>query len=149
MKKIVSYSLGLVCLILASCSDLLEVQPRSSIDSATALSTEEALDATLIGTYDALQSTNIYGRDLIAMPEALADNGRATNKSGRLNPEYQNQPNAHLIGVWVSAYFAINQANLLLDAISDTTKVKLSTAKRASIEGQAAFLRGLMYFELM
>lgn len=146
MKKIFLYSLVFSLLILTSCNDLLDVSPRQSIDAATALTTEEALDATLVGAYDALQSTNIYGRDLIAIPEALADNGRATNKSGRLNPEYQNQPNAHMINVWGTAYFSINQLNLILDA---APSVKLSDAKRASIEGQASFLRGLLYFELM
>ncbi len=146
MKKIFLYTLTLSLLVLSSCSDLLDVNPRQSIDAATALTTEEALDATLVGAYDALQSTNIYGRDIIAIPEALADNGRATNKSGRLNPEYQNQPNAHMVNTWATAYFAINQLNLVIDA---SPSVKLSDAKRASVEGQALFLRGLLYFELM
>ncbi len=146
MKKIFLYTLTLSLLVLSSCSDLLDVSPRQSIDAATALTTEEALDATLVGAYDALQSTNIYGRDILAIPDALADNGRATNKSGRLNPEYQNQPNAHMVNTWATAYFAINQVNLVLGA---TSSVKLSDAKKASVEGQALFLRGLMYFELM
>ena len=146
MKKIFLYSLTLSLVVLSSCSDLLDVKPRQSIDSATALTTEEALDATLVGAYDALQSTNIYGRDIIAIPEALSDNGRATNKSGRLNPEYQNQPNAHMVNTWATAYFAINQLNLVIDA---TSSVKLADAKRLSVEGQALFLRGLLYFELM
>ena len=146
MKKIFLYSLACMLVVLSSCSDLLDVAPRQSIDAATALTTEEALDATLIAAYDQLQSTNIYGRDLIAIPEALADNGRATNKSGRLNPEFQNQPNAHLVNTWGTAYFAINQLNLVLDA---TPSVKLADAKKLSIEGQAAFIRGTLYFELM
>jgi starch-binding outer membrane protein, SusD/RagB family len=146
MKKILFYTLSLFLIAFSSCSDLLDVSPRASIDAATALTTEEALDATLVGAYDAIQSTNIYGRDLIAIPEVLADNGRATNKSGRLNPEYQNQPNAHMVNTWGTAYFAINQLNLVIDA---APSVKLSDAKRASVEGQALFLRGLLYFELM
>ena len=146
MKKVFLYSLSLLFLVLTSCSDLIDVQPRTAIDSSTALTTEEALDATLVGAYDGLQTTNIYGRDLIAIPEALADNGRATNKSGRLVPEFQNQPNAHMVNTWASAYFVINQVNLVLDAVGTA---KISDAKKASVEGQAAFLRGLMYFELM
>jgi starch-binding outer membrane protein, SusD/RagB family len=139
-----SISLGFI-LITSSCSDILDVQPRQSIDSGTALTTEDALNAALNGVYDRLQSTNIYGRDLIAIPEALSDNGRATNKSGRLNPEYQNQVNAHFI-VWQTAYLAINQLNLILEAIPKVTT--LSAASKNSLEGQASMLRGLMYFEL-
>ncbi len=151
MKKILLYTLSLCFIVLTSCNDLIDVQPRASIDSATALTTEEAFDATIVGAYDGLQTTNIYGRDLIAVPEALADNGRATNKSGRLVPEFQNQANAHMTLTWASAYFVINQTNLVLDALAkiDTTVIKIPFAKRQSIEGQAAFLRGLMYFELM
>jgi hypothetical protein len=145
LKNIVKpLALGLV-LMASSCSDLLDVQPRQSIDSATALSTPEALTAAINGVYDRLQSTNLYGRDLIALPEALADNGRATNKSGRLNAEYQNQASAHFI-FWSNAYIAINQLNLILEAIPKVTT--LSAATKNSFEGQASMLRGLLYFEL-
>jgi starch-binding outer membrane protein, SusD/RagB family len=146
MKKIFLFAASLFLVMSTGCSDLLDVSPRQSIDSATALTTEEAIDATIIGAYDQLQSTNVYGRDLIAMPEALADNGRATNKSGRLNPEYQNQPNAHIVSLWSTAYFAINQLNLVIDA---SPSVKMADTKRSAVEGQAYFMRALLYFELM
>ncbi len=146
MKKIFLFTASLLFIILSGCSDLLDVSPRQSIDSATALTTEEALDATIIGAYDQLQSINVYGRDIIAMPEALADNGRATNKSGRLNPEYQNQPNSHIVNLWATAYFAINQLNLVIDA---SPSVKMADTKRSAVEGQAYFMRALLYFELM
>lgn len=146
LKNIIK-PLALSFLIIASsCSDLLDVQPRQSIDSTTALTTEDAISAALNGVYDRLQSTNLYGRDLIAIPEALADNGRATNKSGRLNPEYNNQANAHLVFVWQFAYLAINQINLILEAIPKVTT--LPAATKNSFEGQASMLRGLLYFEL-
>lgn len=135
-----------VVLTFASCTDLLDVQPRASIDSVTALTTEDAVNAAVNGIYDRLQSTNLYGRDLVAIPEALADNGRATNKSGRLNPEYQNQVNAHFIH-WQTSYFAINQANLVLDALPKVEK--MTQANKDFVEAQALFIRGLLYFELM
>jgi hypothetical protein len=145
LKNIIKpIALGFV-LVASSCSNLLEVQPRQSIDAATALTTEDALNAALNGVYDRLQSTNLYGRDLIAIPEALADNGRATNKSGRLNLEYLNQPSAHFIA-WATAYTAINQVNLILEALPKVTT--LSAATKNSFEGQASMLRGLLYFEL-
>lgn len=131
----------------ASCSNLLNVEPRQSIDSATALSTQEALEAAVSGVYDRLQALRMYGRDFIALPEALSDNGRATNKSGRLQAEYQNQPNAHFTaGTWQLSYAAINQINLILD---NAPKVNMPAATRNSIEGQALFLRALIYHNLM
>jgi hypothetical protein len=141
--KIAAIGVGLT---LASCSDLLDVQPRASIDSVTALTTEDAINAAVNGIYDRLQSTFLYGRDLIAIPEALADNGRATNKSGRLNAEYQNQVGAHFAH-WQTSYLAINQANLVLDALPKVDK--MTQANKDFVEAQALFIRGLIYFELM
>ncbi len=148
MKGKYSFKIAVLGLVLtfASCTDLLDVQPRASIDSVTALTTEDAVNAAVNGIYDRLQSTNLYGRDLVAIPEALADNGRATNKSGRLNPEYQNQINAHFIH-WQTSYFAINQANLVLDALPKVEK--MTQANKDFVEAQALFIRGLLYFELM
>jgi starch-binding outer membrane protein, SusD/RagB family len=149
MKKILSYipvvPVLAAMLVLASCENVLEVKPRLAIDLATAFDTPEKLRAALIGTYDLLQNTDLYGRDLMAIPDALADNGRATNKSGRFNPEYQNQIGAHFIN-WTNAYIAINRANLIL---KNLPTVNAPQATKDAIEGQALFLRGLLYFDLM
>lgn len=132
-------------LVASSCSDTLEVNPRLQIDSASALTNETAVNAAVNSVYDALQSTLLYGRDLIALPEALSDNGRATNKSGRLVPEWQNQPGAHFAN-WAQAYYAINQANLILKALPTVT---MPQANKDNVEGQCLFLRALLYFDLM
>lgn len=147
MKNIIKISLLAIGLSFASCNDLLDVQPRQSISSSNALDTREGMNAALLGTYDVLQNLRQYGRDLVAIPEALADNGEATGKSGRLNAEHQNQPNAHFAN-WLTAYDLINRANLILDALP-ANKAGLSEAERTRIEGEALFLRALVYFDLM
>ena len=147
MKNIIKSLLFILSVILvSSCNDWIDVEPRTSIDSNNALNSEQRISAAMNGIYDRLQSTNLYGRDIIAIPEALSDNGRATNKSGRLNAEYRNQPNAHLL-VWELAYRTINQANLIIEALPARTE--LSQDVRDGYEGQALFIRGLMYLELM
>jgi starch-binding outer membrane protein, SusD/RagB family len=149
MKKITKYipvaPVLAMLLTLGSCENVLEVQPRLAVDLATAYNSPEALSAALNGVYDILQSTDLYGRDLIAIPEALADNGRATNKSGRLNPEYQNQIGAHFIN-WTNAYIAINRANIILKNLPASSAPQVT---KDAIEGQCLFLRGLLYFDLM
>jgi hypothetical protein len=137
-----------VGLSLAACNDkLLDVAPRNNGDLATALNTTEGLDATLNGIYDRLQSTALYGRDMLALAEALADNAQATNKSGRLNAENRNAAQA-TFGNWATSYFAINQANLLLEAVPRVTALT-DTNRRNSILGQGYFLRALLYHDLM
>jgi len=150
------WSLGLLTtgiLTVTACSNLLDVDPRSNVDSQSALTTAEGLDAGLNGIYDRLQNTALYGRDMLAVAEALADNAQATNKSGRLNNENRNIAGSSFgttfaPGTWQSAYFAINQANLILDALPGVTALT-DTTRRNSIRGQAQFLRALLYHDLM
>jgi hypothetical protein len=76
----------------------------------------------------------------------LADVGQTTSNSGRLIGENNNQPGAHF-GTWQTAYFAINEANLILDGLSKVEGA--SAAQLARWEGEAKFLRGLYYFDLV
>ena len=108
--------------IFQSCSDWIDVEPRTTIDSNNALNSLDRINAAVNGMYDRLQTTNLYGRDLIAIPEALADNGRATNKSGRLNPEYRNTTGAHFL-IWEFAYRTINEANLIIASLPARTEI--------------------------
>ena len=141
---------GLVLVIVAlmsqSCEKILETDSPQALDSAKALTTKAGLNAAVVGLYDYLQSTRMYGRDQFAIPEALSDNGRATNKSGRFNGEAQNQPNAHMAN-WQVCYYLINQANLILEAVPSVTE--LSADEKISAEAQCYFLRALAYFDLV
>ena len=139
---------GTALSILSCKSDsLLDVKPRSNVDSQTALNTPEGLDAALNGIYDDLQSTSLYGRDFLAVAEALGDNAQATNKSGRLNNENKNIAQASFIN-WSLSYTSINKANLLLEAVPKVTALT-DTNRRNSIIGQGYFLRALLYHDLM
>ncbi|MEP6514457.1 MAG: RagB/SusD family nutrient uptake outer membrane protein [Parafilimonas sp.] len=150
MKHIFKFclSIGMVALVCISCNKQLEIAPRQSIDAATALTTRDAIDASITGIYARLKSARLYGRDLIALPEALADNGFATNKSGRLTGEAQNSQGATFTNtIWITGYAGINQINLTLAAIPTVTGI--SASDNNSFQGQLYFLRALFYFEMM
>ena len=135
-------------LLVSSCDSLLDVQPRQSIDANGALSTPDAMNAALNSVYSKLRSTRNYGRDLLAMSDALADVGVTTSNSGRLIGENNNQPGAHFqAGFWQNSYYAINEANLILDGL--TAVEGASAAQLARWEGEAKFLRALYYFDLV
>ncbi|ARK12032.1 RagB/SusD family nutrient uptake outer membrane protein [Fibrella sp. ES10-3-2-2] len=149
-KLILSASLltaGLLTISGCKDSTLLEVKPRTAADSQTALTTPEGFDAAINGIYDRLQSTALYGRDFLAVSEALSDNAQFTNKSGRLVNENRNVQNASFVN-WATSYFAINQANLVLDNIPKVTFAPADTARRNRFQGQAYFLRALLYHDL-
>ncbi len=141
-------------LAVTACKDstFLEVAPRSQGDSQTALTTAEGFDAAVNGIYDRLQSVVLYGRDMLAVSEALGDNAQFTNKSGRLSGENRNLI-SNTFGTatsggatWQTAYFAINQANLILDNVGNVTFS--DTSQRNRLQGQAYFLRALLYHDL-
>ena len=148
MKKGIKLLARLFALVfvLSSCNDLLETDNPQALDSTKALTNKIGVNAAVIGLYDYLQTTRAYGRDQFAIPEALADNGRATNKSGRLNAEFQNQPNAHMAN-WQASYFLINQANLILEALPNVKD--MTDEEKTSTEAQCFFLRGLCFFDLV
>jgi len=120
-KTIYKTGLALASLlfVFSSCKKQLEISPRQSIEATTALSSKDAIDASIASIYATYKSARLYGRDLIAIPEVLADNGFATNKSGRLLSEANNVQGAHFTtSVWSGAYAAINQINNTVAAIN-------------------------------
>ncbi len=143
--------LGVVALLVSSCKKQLDIDPRTSIDADGALTSRDAVEAAITSVYAKLKNARVYGRDLVTHPEALSDNGFATNKSGRLLPEANNNFGAHFTGtIWTNGYAAINQINLTLEALPtlDLTPA-VTQAERDRWEGQLYFLRGLYYFDMV
>jgi hypothetical protein len=133
-----------------SCKKALDIEPKQSIEATTALTTKDGISAALVSVYSRMKNVRLYGRDNIALPEALSDNGFATNKSGRLVPEANNVLNAHFTAIfWQTAYSGINQANLILEAIPAATDPTITIADRTLWEGQLYFLRALYHFDLV
>jgi hypothetical protein len=151
MKRIIKKSapfLLLASLALGSCKKQLEIDPRQSIDAETALTSKEAIDASITSIYSRLKSARWYGRDMITHPDVLADNVHATNASGRLLPESNNVFGAHFTGaIWTSGYAGINQINLTIEAVKGGIPLA-STADVNRWLGNLFFLRGLYYFDM-
>ncbi|MBL7818235.1 MAG: RagB/SusD family nutrient uptake outer membrane protein [Saprospiraceae bacterium] len=146
MKKFFKYIILFSALTVSSCDKLIEVTPRQSIDTSTALNSQENINAAITDVYVALKAVEIYGRDLICTAEALGDDSRIINRAGgRYVNQGSNVINNH-IGGWSVYYAAINRANLVLRALPKST---FSDAKKAELEGEVKFLRALLYFNLM
>lgn len=153
MKKINYNLLWLVALVLviSSCKKTIQVDPRQSIDIEDAFNSRDNINAAITGIYGRLKNLRVYGRDLIALPEALADNGFVTQKSGRLIGETINNPGAHFTtGLYQQSYFAIAEINLALAAIPRLqTTPAVTQAERNNWEGQLLFLRALFLHNLV
>ncbi|MFD1258922.1 RagB/SusD family nutrient uptake outer membrane protein [Mucilaginibacter terrae] len=133
---------------IASCTDTIDVEPRQSIPAETALTNVDNVDAAITSVYSTLKSTALYGNRLITLPDALADNGQATNKSGRLLNESRNVRGAHF-SHWATSYNNINKINQILEAIPALTGPTLTDARKNQYIGELKCLRALLVFDLV
>lgn len=139
-------------LSLAGCKDALEIEPQQSIDAATAYDTSQKVSAAVVGAYARLDDPRLYGTDLILVPELQGQlnagytvwNGSFTNYN-QLYRRTQISTLSNAQGIWTQAYAAINQCNLILANLTAVT----DAGQRTQFEGEARFIRGLMYFELV
>jgi hypothetical protein len=80
----------------------------------------------------------------------LADNGYATNKSGRLFNEANNVFRAHFVEAsWQTAYAGINQANLIIETVPTIEAPGITAADKNTWLGEMYFLRALYHLNVV
>jgi len=134
-----------------ACEKRLDVFPYQSISDDKALLSEGDVNVTLVGAYDGAQAATVYGGDIMVLNELIGntENINFTGTFAGLSDAYKAQMvanNSNALGTWRDTYSTINRINNVLSAVD---KVTSSTAKRNSVEGEALFLRGSLYFELV
>ena len=149
MKKLI-YTLSLLW-ILASCTNELDIDPQNTIDAGTALTTEAGVQTALIGAYNDLQDSDVFGANYNMISELLAaDAATEVEFSGTfasladLYDKQHTKFNAEAAATWIDSYQAINTANNVIAALG-----VVSDDNRDSFDGQAKLIRALCYFELV
>jgi tetratricopeptide (TPR) repeat protein len=132
------------------CGNQLNVDPVQSVPEDKALQTASDVKGALVGCYDGFGSNNFASGAIQYTPDLLADDGeiRFNGTFATLLQYYQKAMlanNTQVRDTWTSAYSTINRVNNVLENLS-----KLDTdAERAAAEGEALFLRGTIYFNLV
>lgn len=152
MKKLTAYSLTALLLAaasLSSCNKKLDIEPVNQVSAEKALQNSDDVEAALIGAYTALGSASLYGGQIQFLSELLGDNGELQFVGTFGYPkEFFSKivlpQNGAVASAWTEAYRAINSANNVLANIS-----KVTAAKQPRVEGEARFIRGSLYFELV
>ncbi|MFB0497949.1 tetratricopeptide (TPR) repeat protein [Mucilaginibacter sp. OAE612] len=152
MKKIRSYikiitAFGIV-ITLGACKKQLDLKPFNYTDAADAIKTEKDVQSTLVGTYNRAGLAYVYGGDVFLMPDLMAsqtviDWAGTFQDLTQMVSQKITISNQYVNNFWLDAYRINNQANNVLANID-----KVSNANKNSVEGQAKFLRGLIYFDL-
>lgn len=141
-----------VGLWMASCTSQLDIKPVNSVATGQALSTASDLNALLVGAYDGLSGINLYGGSLIRDGELLATvpSSGDVNWTGTFTAPQQIYTKNILVNngqadvTWTDAYRTINICNTVLANLN-----LAATTDQARIEGEAKFIRGSLYFELV
>lgn len=144
----ITLSLGLLMLLLA-CNDGLEIAPDDSIESGQALETSSDVEALLVGAYDVLGDGDLYGGNLLRDAELMATFDELFWDGTFVAPEeiYAKQmliTNDVAENTWEEAYETINITNNVLANLEVVDEAELSR-----VEGEARFLRAVLYFELL
>ncbi|WP_210487013.1 RagB/SusD family nutrient uptake outer membrane protein [Rufibacter aurantiacus] len=135
--------------LLFSCDDQLDIDPQQSVETGQALATSSDVEAALVGAYDAAGDADVYGGDIQFLSDLLGNDGDIAFVGTFAQPEevYQKailENNSFVANTWMDSYRVINIANSVLANID-----KVDAAKKSRVEGEAKFLRGSMYFELV
>ncbi|MEP7373646.1 MAG: RagB/SusD family nutrient uptake outer membrane protein [Chitinophagaceae bacterium] len=146
----ISIVTGIVFLFFTSCEKKLDIDPTQSIDENQALLTSSDVEAALVGAYSDLGDADVYGGSLFVRSELLGNSAGSINWSGTyqtMTQIYNKQipvDNSDVRDTWTDSYQTINDINNVLDAIG----IVLPN-KKDRVEGEAKFIRGSLYFDLL
>ena len=151
MKKYTKNIVVLTSLIisLTACDKQLDIDPKVSIDETKALATSQDVKITLTGAYDGISNGNVMGGGYSFINELLGDDAevRFGGTFGTLDEIWRKAittTNTQNSETWRLSYVAINRVNNVLASLD-----KLSESDKKRVEGEALFIRGLVYFELI
>lgn len=143
----------LLAVPLAGCDKRLNIDPVDTVLADKAIQSSADVESLLRGGYAVMGSVDLYGGRLQYVADLLGDPDGADSElfwQGTFvqpNEIYHKsiaKTNTFVSGTWNQAYQAINIANTVLANLS-----KVTPSKQNQIAGEAKFIRGTMYFELV
>jgi len=142
-KKI--FSILLLTVVFTSCD--LDIKPVDSVVEEDAITDAASVQALLVGGYDKLSDNDLYGGWIQMTSDLLGTNFDLTWGGTFFDPrdlwrKEVTALNGQTELTWTEAYEAINVANTVLDNLDKADNDPV-------MEGEAKFIRGAVYFELI
>jgi starch-binding outer membrane protein, SusD/RagB family len=132
---------------LASC-EVLDQKPELQIADEQAITNRSGADAALAGMYNQLQE--VYQGRLQRLSDVSSDVAQSVGTWDfyREMDTYSVSPdNTELLDIWTFAYRGVNIANNVITGVPQINDIPQAT--KDAIVGQAHFVRGLLFFELV
>ena len=145
MKK--PYILLIILLLILGCDDNLNIDPTNALTPETLLEDPQNLDRLLIASY-AFAGFHQTGRAQTAS-ELFANEGNLAYRG--FFPEFFQFDRKEVIPTngfvrffWADGYRSVNLCNIVLENL----ELIENPVQKAQLEGEAKFMRGLLYFEM-
>tara|TARA_R110002049_G_scaffold97783_2_gene238171 strand:- start:187 stop:1683 length:1497 start_codon:yes stop_codon:yes gene_type:complete len=159
MKTVLKYSICFVILLFSlACQDALNEEVKTFFTEDTFYQTEQDARLAINGIYGhlganfdgALNAEGIYFANYWTANALLSDEGESNGNFGRgyfeLSTMTHTPQNNIALQIWSNLYLGINAANL---AIANIPDINMNADIKDNLLGEAYFLRGLLYFELV
>lgn len=133
------------------CNDFLDEKPQSVAAKVNFYQNDNDIEEAINACYANLQQTQMYREFMVTMAETRSDNIEDRNPGGNAGRDYNidkftaGADNACITSVWQYHYHTIMRCNAVLSNLG----VCEDAAKKQQFEGEARFIRGLMYFNLV
>jgi tetratricopeptide (TPR) repeat protein len=149
IKKLSIYLVAAATMFATACDRRLDLQDPQAIDASIAFSTDDRVKKVLVGNYASMGAAAMFGGDALWMSELLASDAELNwvgtfpdprmiwGKSIQTN-------NSYVFGTYAGAYRVIFNSNNILANLG-----VVKAADKGKVEGEAKFLRGMAYFELV
>lgn len=136
-------------LLYTGCSKYLDLEDPQSVTDSTALSTDDGIKSVLNGAYSQFANPVLYRGILPRNAEFLAGDGEIMYVGPQIDErDILNKSmianNYEITEQWLASYSVINTVNNILNSISNVNE-----NDRDRVKGEALFLRGLIYFDLI
>lgn len=151
MNKYIIILIAALCMAAVSCDDFLDERPQSEASTGNFYRNDADIENVIMSCYANLQKSQLYGNFMITMAETRSDNLEDQNPGGNAGRDYNidkftaGADNAAITAMWEYSFHTVMRCNAALDNIDVCTNQSL----KKQYEGEARFLRALMYFNLV
>jgi len=149
--KLVKYIFILVAAstMFVGCDKYLDLEPSQSISEGLALDSDVNVKSVLTGTYGQFDAASLYKGNLLRNADLLGSDGELLwvgTYTGPREIAYKQMVagTSDVTDQWTDSYEVINSANNVLSALA-----VVNDDDRDRVEGEALFLRSLLYFDLV
>jgi hypothetical protein len=149
-KNILLFTAAATTLLLGACKKQLTETPYSFLTPTNFYQTAADAQSAINGVLSALQPQAYYQRTIYIITEASGDclQPLLTQNQERIDMyklQY-NSANPEITNWWQNSYKLISRAN---DVIANVPAIKMDASQKNNILGNAYFLRGMAYFDLV